>query len=251
MTETTKDKTERLGNFVADMLNPAPPTVYMDLKQGSDEWLSLRSKYPTASELDQLVSPAKLKVREGKTIESYVATKLAEKWLGAPLQGFSLSGQMDRGSILEQDAWPWYALSYNKLLTRPGFILAGDGRCGCSPDGFIEGERFGLEIKCPDADTHVGYILDGGLPQQYVMQVQGSMLVTGYKSWTFLSYHPRFPQLVVDVRRDERIIDALRDGLDAYWTMFEAGWAKLIEANGGELPEPVVATKQGAWTNGR
>jgi len=75
--------------------------------------------------------------------------------------------------------------------------------------------------------------------------VQGSMLVTGYKSWTFLSYHPRFPQLVVDVRRDERIIDALREGLDAYWTMFEAGWAKLIEANGG-LPE-IEKPKQGAW----
>jgi hypothetical protein len=68
------------------------------------------------------------------------------------------------------------------------------------------------------------------------MQVQGSMLVTGWDSWTFLSYHRQFPPLVVDVPRDEEIIAALREGLDAFWTMFDAGWTKLIAANGGELP---------------
>jgi hypothetical protein len=217
-----------------------------DVQQGSQEWLHLRSQWPTASEFDQLVSPAKLKVREGKMIESYVATKLAEKWLGAPLQGFSPSGQMDRGTILETEAWPWYALEYDRELTRPGFIVAADSRCGCSPDGIVESQRFGLEIKCPDADTHVGYLLAGVLPQQYMTQVQGSMLVTGYDSWTFLSYHPRFPQLVIDVPRDEEVIDALREGLDAYWTMFNAGWAKLIEANGGQPPEQ-EKSKEGAW----
>lgn len=224
------------------------PIIYHDIKQGTPEWLALRSQWPTASEFDQLVSPAKLKVREGETIKSYVATKLAEKWLGSPLEGFQ-TGQMDRGSILETEAWPWYALEYDKELTRPGFIVSADGRCGCSPDGIVEADGFGLEIKCPDADTHVGYLLAGALPQKYMTQVQGSMLVTGWASWTFLSYHPRFPQLVVDVPRDERVIEALLEGLDTYWTMFNAGWAKLIEVNGGVEPE-IEKPKQGAWHNG-
>lgn len=227
-------------------MSDAPTTtIYRDLVQGSNEWLALRSQYPTASEFDQLVSPAKLKVRAGKTIASYVATKLAEKWLGSPLQGFS-SGQMDQGSIRETEAWPWYALEYERELTRPGFIVSADGRCGCSPDAIVEADRFGLEIKCPDADTHVGYLLEGGLPPQYKTQVQGSMLVTGWDSWTFLSYHPRFAQLVVDVPRDETIIEALREGLETFWRFFDDGWARLIEANGGVLPE-IETTKQGVW----
>jgi len=215
------------------------------MPQGSDEWLAIRSQYPTASEFDQLVSPAKLKVREGKTIASYVARKLAEKWLGAPLQSF-VSGNMDQGSVRETEAWPWYALEYDRELTRPGFIVSADRLSGCSPDGIVEAQRFGIEIKCPDADTHVGYLLAGALPSEYVMQVQGSMLVTGWDSWTFLSYHPRFPQLVVDVPRDDEVIEALRAGLDSYWTMFRAGWEKLVAANGGELPV-IEKPKKGEW----
>ena len=206
------------------------------MQQGSDEWMAIRSRYPTASEFDQLVSPSKLKVREGKSIASYVARKLAERWLGSPLQTFK-SGDMDQGSLRETEAWPWYALEYGRELTRPGFIVSDDDLCGCSPDGIIEAEGFGLEIKCPDADTHVAYLLAGELPTEYIMQVQGSMLVTGFDSWTFLSYHPRFPQFVLDVPRSEKIIDALREGLGEFWQRFNAGWNRLLEANGGEVPD--------------
>ncbi|MBE3117479.1 MAG: hypothetical protein IMZ50_01820, partial [Candidatus Atribacteria bacterium] len=73
----------------------------LTMPQGSIEWLAIRSKYPTASEFDQLVSPVKLKVREGKSIASYVATKLAEKWMGAPLEGFTPTANMDQGTIRE------------------------------------------------------------------------------------------------------------------------------------------------------
>jgi hypothetical protein len=206
------------------------------MPQSGDDWLAIRSQYPTASEFDQLVSPVKLKVREGKTIASYVATKLAEKWLGSPLQSFTPSGNMDQGSIRETEAWPWFALEYDRELTRPGFVVSEDGLSGCSPDGIVEVQRFGLEIKCPDADTHVGYLLSGILPHAYIMQVQGSMLVTGWDSWTFLSYHPRFPQFVIDVPRDEKVIEAISAGLDTFWELFKAGWEKLVAANGGELP---------------
>lgn len=208
----------------------------IDCKQGTDEWLSIRSKYPTASEFDQLVSPAKLEVRKGKTIAGYVARKLAEKWLGAPLESFT-GGNMEQGTIRETEAWPWFALQYNRDLVQPGFIVSDDGLCGCSPDGLVEKDRFGLEIKCPDADTHVGYLLAGVMPSDYATQVQGSMLVTGFDSWTFLSYHPKFPPFVLEVRRDEKVIAALREGLGVYWDLFNEGWEKLIEANGGQQPE--------------
>jgi hypothetical protein len=210
-----------------------------NVKQGTAEWLELRSMMPTASEFDQLVSPAKLKVREGKGIASYVAHKLAEKWFGHPIQAFTGSGEMDQGSVREAEARPWYALEKNCEVEQVGFISNEDEKgetCGCSPDGLVKGENRGLEIKCPAPNTQVAYLLAGELPQEYLTQVQGAMLVTGFEVWTFLSYYPRMPQLVIDVPRDEKVISALRMGLETYWEMFEEGWKKLIEANGGYDP---------------
>ena len=70
----------------------------------------------------------------------------------------------------------------------------------------------GLEIKCPAPHTHVGYLLDGDLPKDYIPQVQGSMYVTGLPHWTFMSYHPDMTPLVVTVKRNEEYIKAM-DGL--------------------------------------
>jgi hypothetical protein len=215
-----------------------------EMKQGSIEWLAIRAKFPTASEFGNILTPAKLQV--SKSMGAYVARKLAEKWLGFPIQSFDGSGAMDQGSVRESEARPWYAFEYEVEIATPGFIVnqdpapAGYPVCGCSPDGLIVGGDCGLEIKCPQPDTHVKYLLAGGLPDDYRLQVQGSMFVTGYERWTFLSYCPRFPQLVVDVPRDNAVCDAIGEALEEYWELFNDGWARLIAANGGHEPEPPV-----------
>ena len=60
----------------------------------------------------------------------------------------------------------------------------------CSPDGLID-HHGGLEIKCPELHTHVGYMLN---PQQlvkdYYQQLQGSLYVTGRVWWDIMSYYP-------------------------------------------------------------
>ena len=60
---------------------------------------------------------------------------------------------LEQGMIVEEEARPWYALEYDKLVKQVGFITTEDGRFGCSPDGLIEGEECGLEIKSPTAHT--------------------------------------------------------------------------------------------------
>jgi YqaJ-like viral recombinase domain len=207
-----------------------------EYEQGSVAWLSLRAKFPSASEFSQLITPAKLKV--SASIGGYVARKLAEKWLGFPIQSFSGFGEMEQGTLKEQKARPWYAFEYGVDVATPGFCAADDDRCGCSPDGLILADKRGLEIKCPAPNTHVGYLLAGELPDDYRLQVQGSMLVTGYDSWTFLSYCPRFPAFVLDVPREADVIDALHAGLDRYWEVFNDGWAALVDLNGGKEPAP-------------
>jgi hypothetical protein len=79
-----------------------------------------------------------------------------------------------------------------------------DYEIGCSSDG-LWGET-GIEIKCPNASTHVAYLRKGKLPTTYVQQVQGTMLVLGLSEYWFLSYHPELEPLLIKVKRDDKLL---------------------------------------------
>lgn len=193
------------------------------VKQGSHEWKQLRLGLPTASEFDCLVTP-EFKPRTGQTPENYLYSKLCEKLLGyAPeISAFAI----EQGQILEGEAKPFFEFTYETKIESVGFCTTDDGRLGCSPDGLI-GEDGGIEIKCPQAHTHLRYFMEGVVPKDYLAQVHGSMLVTGRKWWKFLSYHRHLPPLLVHVERDEEIQAALWAALEPFLERFEAKYAKL------------------------
>lgn len=198
--------------------------IVHDVKQGSPEWFALRLGIPTASEFDALISP-EWKARTGQGPQTYLYGKLCEKSMGCPLEtGGSFS--MEQGTILQDEALPWYEFANDITIQRVGFCTTDDGRIGCSPDGLI-GEDGGIEVKCPRPDTHLKYLLQGGVPKEYLAQVHGSMLVTGRPWWTFLSYSRQFPPLVVHVQRDEGIIAPMRAALDAFLVGFDFALAKV------------------------
>lgn len=203
-----------------------------DVKQGSDEWLKLRCGVPTASEFHNIITPT-LKISEGAGVETYLYRKLAEKWLGQPLDAFN-AGAMEQGKILEEEAIPhleWLGWE----VERVGFITTDDGRYGCSPDCLLPGG--GAEIKCPLPQTHIGYLLKGELPRDYAPQVHGSMLVTGRPWWKFVSYRRNLPLFVLVVERDEKVMARMREAIDAFNVRFDAAWQVLIDLNGG-APKP-------------
>jgi len=208
-----------------------------NVEQGGLAWLKLRAQYPTASEFGQLVTPKTLK--PSAQMHAYIARKIAEKWMGKPVETYS-GGAMEQGSVLEEEARPWYALETGATIETPGFITHDDDTAGCSPDALArQGEQaWGVEIKCPEPQTHVAYLLAGVLPDQYRLQVQGSMLVTEMERWDFLSYCRGFPALLVTVERDKEVCTALVDALAEFQVGFQVGWKQLVEANGGYEPEP-------------
>lgn len=64
--------------------------------------------------------------------------------------------------------------------------------CGASPDGLILPMGWGYEGKCPyDPEIHARYVEHGGVPPEYVPQVQWSLWVTGWPKWVFASGDPR------------------------------------------------------------
>jgi hypothetical protein len=185
---------------------------------------------PTASEWSAIVTPL-WKVRTGEGVQSYICRKLAERWLGRPLATYG-SGAMEQGNLKEPEGIGMYAAVHGLIVQKVGFVTSADGKIGCSPDGMI-GREVGLEAKSPLAETHLSYLLEGELPKEYAAQVQGSMLVTGFTSWVFLSYCRGLPPFELTVKRDPKAMAALTEALKDLTDRLDHEWARLLEINGG------------------
>jgi hypothetical protein len=108
------------------------------------------------------------------------------------------------GKLLEPYARDEYERLTGHSVEEVGFIEHESGGFGCSPDGLIRGGTTsvwhnGLEIKCPLVETHLGWLLDGGLPDEHFLQVHACMAVTGLRRWDFLSFCPGEKTLLVSV----------------------------------------------------
>lgn len=190
-----------------------------------------RAGVVTASEMDALISPL-WKVRTGEGPFTYLAQKIAETWIGGPLPSVQGVFDMDNGKLLEEEARPFYTVVTGEEVSKVGFITSDNGKIGCSPDGLI-GEDSGIEIKCPKMETHIRYLLDGEVPKQYLAQVHFSMLVTGRKSWRFMSYRRNFPPLILTIERDEEIMTKMEEALSQFFVDFDDAMDKLVKLNGG------------------
>lgn len=192
--------------------------------QGHIDWFRLRMGKVTASELGNLLTP-EFKLRTGDTPRTYLYSKVAEAWREAPLISTG-SWQTEQGQIREEEAIPWLALEKGWNIQEGGFIETDDGRAGCSPDGLV-GDSIGIECKCPEPKNHVRYLIEGGLPKDYLCQVHGSMYVTGFDSWTFFSYHRNYPGLILEVKRDPIIIAKIGEAIDQFSALFKETMAKV------------------------
>ncbi len=201
------------------------PIFHRTLPQYGPEWFALHIGKVTASKFKHFMT-SDFELRKGETLKSFLHLKLAEKWRGQLQEATATSFAMDQGLILEEEAIPWFELDRDIEVKRIGFIESADGRCGCSPDGMIA-DNWGLEIKCPAAKTHVGYLLEGRLPLDYVTQVHGSIFVSGAKHWDFLSYRRGFPCLSLTIERDEQIMAKIGETLAAFYSLFDTAMDKI------------------------
>ncbi len=207
----------------------------IDCKQGEPSWFAARCGVVSASEVKNLITDSG-EPRKGKMPETYLYSKLAERWTGEP-HHVGGSFAMEQGSLREGDPLALYEFETGVKLERVGFILADGGQVGCSPDGINYEIPMGYEVKSPYRQTHLEYLLRGEMPPEYMPQVQCSMLVTGYKAWTFVSFAPRFPVFRLTVPRDEEYIQGLWDSIEQFNAKLERSFKRLVELNGGP-PKP-------------
>lgn len=131
----------------------------------------------------------------------------------------------DRGNELEPEARDTFSAITGLGVSEVGFVIRDEpGISGCSPDGLIaddSGEYVsGLEIKCLLSKHHAACIMAGGVPPKYMPQVHGSMVITGLRTWYFMSYCPGLRPHIVKQEWDD-----YTDKLAAILNDFEARYA--------------------------
>lgn len=184
-----------------------PGLITLDCEQGTEEWLAARLGIPTGTGFKNIVTTGGEK--SGSWIK-YLAELVAES-----IEGKSESiktPDMERGNELEPKARMAYEfLTDNEVIQVGGVYLDEKKEVMISPDGLMPSLKKGLEIKCPKMKTHIKYLLEGGVPSEYLMQVQSALWVTGYETWDFISYCPEYkkqPLYLYTATRNEKLMDA-------------------------------------------
>lgn len=173
------------------------------VEQRSGAWYDVRRGIPTCSRFDKILTA--VRGEPSKAQEILICELLAESILPpeAGLIRGHMTAEMEHGMILESEARCRYELEFaTEPVVEAGFVLADCGLYGGSPDALV-GDSGGVEIKCPAPATHIGYVRDGSLPNEYKTQVHGYMVVTGRAWWDFFSYARNLPVFRLRVHRDE------------------------------------------------
>lgn len=211
--------------------------IISNCEQMSPEWFEEKAGVPSASHFNEIVT---MKGEPSKQREKYLY-RLTGELLTGKYSETHTSGAMQRGIDLEPEARNYFEFHTEKEVEQVGMCYPDERKMySCSPDGIVlanTGEIYpeveiikeGLEIKCPLIHTHVEYLFKGKLPSVYFQQVQGSLLVTGFEVWNFMSYYPELKPLIIRVERDEKFIEKLKAELESFCNLLELTVTKLKE----------------------
>jgi hypothetical protein len=192
--------------------------IHLPLKQGSDEWRRAHLGIPSASQFHRIITPTGKLSAQAK---GYMHGLIAERVLGEFTSSDWSSALMDRGTEMEAQAAAWYEFTHNLETEIVGFCLTDDLRVGCSPDRFVGTDGM-VEIKCPSAAVHVGYLL-GDVKNEYKPQAQGQLWVTDRKWVDLVSFNPLLPPVVVRFPRDDDYIAGMAKAVGEFCAAADQG----------------------------
>lgn len=167
----------------------------IDVRQRTEEWRRARAGRLTGSRAVDMLSTVKGKPNTEAAGRRNVRTQyVLERITGVPQESNFVSADMRWGTEHEQEALALYEAVTGCLVRRLGFLQHTDLMAGVSPDAVI-GDFDGLvECKAPKSATHMGYLLSGKVPYDYLCQIRHGLWLTGATYCEFISYDPRFPE---------------------------------------------------------
>lgn len=162
------------------------------MTQRSEEWNAARSGKFTATDFGKLMPTPKQGPEDFNAAQMAIIYRVAAERLTGLKKGSDWgSAPKDFGVETEDEARISFILETGLDVQEVGFVEYSEW-VGCSPDGLI-GDDEGLEIKCPNSDTHLRYLnRPEDLLDDYRYQCVGGILCTGRKRWHLYSYDPRF-----------------------------------------------------------
>lgn len=195
-----------------------------DLIQGSDAWLTARRGLLTASEMRLIITPT-LKVAKNEKASAHLYELLAQR-ITRYVEPRYVSDDMLRGQVDEIEARTLYAKHYAPVQEM-GFITNDEWgfTLGYSPDGLV-GDDGLIECKSRRQKFQAETIIAGEMPDEYMIQVQTGLLVTGRRWCDFISYCGGMPMVTIRVPADDAIQDAIIEAA----TDFELRMSKMEEA---------------------
>ena len=164
----------------------------MEIEQGTPEWHELRRGKVTASCIHFVTAKGK-NGQMAATRRKYMARLVAERWSGKCAPEGYVSDAMKQGTEREPQARAAYEFMSDCQIKKVPFVDHADiVMCGCSPDGLV-GDTGLVEIKCPEIQTHLDYLMQDEVPTDYVPQMQFQMACTGRHWVDFVSFNPDVP----------------------------------------------------------
>lgn len=213
-------------------------TYHNDLIQGSEEWHAARCGLLTASEIKLILTPT-LKIAANAKERAHL-WELAAQRISNYVEPQYIGDAMLRGHEEEILARALYAEKYAPVeevgfVTNDkwGFTLGG------SPDGLVGDEGL-IEAKSRCQKYQVQTIVEewtgvAAVPEEFILQVQALLLVTGRKWCDFISYSGGLPMAVVRVEPDAKVQDAIIEAASKFEARINevvADFATAVEARG-------------------
>lgn len=197
---------------------------YYDVEQGSDEWHELRCGLLTASEMKLVLTPT-LKVANNEKTKTHVYELAAQRVTGYTEPQY-ISDDMLRGMEDEVLAVALYSDKYAPVEA-VGFAVNDDlgFKLGGSPDGLV-GDDGLIEVKSRRQKYQLKTIAEDRVPDEYMLQIQTLLFVTGRKWCDFISYCAGMPMFVKRVEP----IEEYQEAITSASVDFEAKIAEQLHA---------------------
>lgn len=176
------------------------------MKQGSQEWLTLRAGKITGSRFSKAMAR-----KNSKAYGDFVDQLVQERRLNRSLDGDFVNDAMQWGMDNEPKARRWYARQKDCTIQEVPFVAHSElEHVGVSPDGLVG--RVGLiEIKCPQRPGFEQVLESGAMPTRYRWQVQGGLWVCRRKWADFICFYPPREGVILRIPADENDFDRLED----------------------------------------
>ena len=181
--------------------------------QGSHEWHQIRLGKITGTRLKKMLAKDNLALLD---------ELIAEEETGLSDDDDFVSEEMQRGIDLEPLAIQEYCNVTGHEVDHPCLIQSSQWPIlTMSPDGYI-GTTGAVEIKCPKTKTHIKYIRQGKIPNDYKEQIWAYFMVNPDLQWLdFVSYDPRLtkkPIWILHITREEvaEELQAIASELDKF-----------------------------------